>query len=139
MFSHELNPQLDMAEFEATLKEFQEDYNQKHFVRNDSFQVRHRSLLPGAFLGVSHALSLGGQQKKQTAAQDAEVDAWGWAGAEQKAAESIQGPTRRIFIEFLERSCTAEFSGFLLYKELGRRLKVRHHNNTHPPTDATCR
>lgn len=26
-------------------------------------------------------------------------------------------------MEFLERSCTAEFSGFLLYKELGRRLK----------------
>jgi Rubrerythrin len=26
-------------------------------------------------------------------------------------------------VEFLERSCTAEFSGFLLYKELGRRLK----------------
>ena len=24
--------------------------------------------------------------------------------------------TRDIFIEFLERSCTAEFSGFLLYK-----------------------
>jgi len=44
MFSHELNPQLDMAEFEATLKEFQEDYNQKHFVRNDSFQVRHLHL-----------------------------------------------------------------------------------------------
>jgi magnesium-protoporphyrin IX monomethyl ester (oxidative) cyclase len=39
MFSQELNPQLDMAEFEATLKEFQEDYNQKHFVRNDGFQV----------------------------------------------------------------------------------------------------
>ncbi len=32
-------------------------------------------------------------------------------------------PFCRIFIEFLERSCTAEFSGFLLYKELGRRLK----------------
>jgi magnesium-protoporphyrin IX monomethyl ester (oxidative) cyclase len=30
----------------------------------------------------------------------------------------------QIFIEFLERSCTAEFSGFLLYKELGRRLKA---------------
>ena len=29
----------------------------------------------------------------------------------------------QIFVEFLERSCTAEFSGFLLYKELGRRLK----------------
>jgi hypothetical protein len=41
----------------------------------------------------------------------------------QAAAENITGPTRKIFIEFLERSCTAEFSGFLLYKELGRRLK----------------
>lgn len=40
------------------------------------------------------------------------------------AAEKIQGPMRQIFVEFLERSCTAEFSGFLLYKELGRRLKV---------------
>jgi len=40
-----------------------------------------------------------------------------------KAAENVQGDTRKIFIEFLERSCTAEFSGFLLYKELGRRLK----------------
>ncbi len=37
--------------------------------------------------------------------------------------DSIDGETRRLFIEFLERSCTAEFSGFLLYKELGRRLK----------------
>jgi Rubrerythrin len=35
----------------------------------------------------------------------------------------LQGPARKIFVEFLERSCTAEFSGFLLYKELGRRLK----------------
>jgi len=32
-------------------------------------------------------------------------------------------PTRKIFIEFLERSCTAEFSGFLLYKEISRNLK----------------
>ncbi len=40
------------------------------------------------------------------------------------AAENLQGPLRQIFVEFLERSCTAEFSGFLLYKELGRRLKV---------------
>ncbi|RMF28115.1 MAG: magnesium-protoporphyrin IX monomethyl ester (oxidative) cyclase, partial [Cyanobacteria bacterium J083] len=37
--------------------------------------------------------------------------------------EKIDGETRALFIEFLERSCTAEFSGFLLYKELGRRLK----------------
>ena len=41
----------------------------------------------------------------------------------QPAADNIHGATRKIFIEFLERSCTAEFSGFLLYKELGRRLK----------------
>ncbi|HEY9881829.1 MAG TPA: magnesium-protoporphyrin IX monomethyl ester (oxidative) cyclase [Leptolyngbyaceae cyanobacterium] len=37
--------------------------------------------------------------------------------------DHISGETRQLFIEFLERSCTAEFSGFLLYKELGRRLK----------------
>ena len=37
--------------------------------------------------------------------------------------EHLDGETRSLFIEFLERSCTAEFSGFLLYKELGRRLK----------------
>ena len=37
--------------------------------------------------------------------------------------DNIDGETRRLFVEFLERSCTAEFSGFLLYKELGRRLK----------------
>ncbi|CAI5511480.1 unnamed protein product [Closterium sp. Naga37s-1] len=40
-----------------------------------------------------------------------------------EAADKIQGRAREIFVEFLERSCTAEFSGFLLYKELGRRLK----------------
>lgn len=37
--------------------------------------------------------------------------------------DCIDGESRRLFVEFLERSCTAEFSGFLLYKELGRRLK----------------
>ncbi|MEY3825937.1 MAG: hypothetical protein RLZZ148_750 [Cyanobacteriota bacterium] len=37
--------------------------------------------------------------------------------------DKIDGETRRLFVEFLERSCTAEFSGFLLYKELGRRIK----------------
>uniref|UniRef100_A0A1I9LVR5 Magnesium-protoporphyrin IX monomethyl ester [oxidative] cyclase n=1 Tax=Pleurocladia lacustris TaxID=246121 RepID=A0A1I9LVR5_9PHAE len=35
--------------------------------------------------------------------------------------------TTSLMIEFLERSCTAEFSGFLLYKELSRKLK-----NTNP-------
>lgn len=78
LFSLQLNPQIDMSEIDACLREFRTDYNQTHFVRNDSFK---------------------------------------------KAADSVQGDTRKIFIEFLERSCTAEFSGFLLYKELGRRLK----------------
>ena len=78
LFSLELNPNIDMAEIDACLREFRTDYNQTHFVRNDSFK---------------------------------------------KAADNVQGDVRKIFIEFLERSCTAEFSGFLLYKELGRRLK----------------
>ena len=78
LFSTEINPNLDESELVAILQEFQEDFNQKHFVRNDSFKT---------------------------------------------AADGITGESRRIFIEFLERSCTAEFSGFLLYKELGRRLK----------------
>lgn len=78
MFSLELNPDLNMAELEAMLAEFKQDYNQKHFVRNETFK---------------------------------------------SAADKIDGEARKIFIEFLERSCTAEFSGFLLYKELGRRMK----------------
>merc|ERR1711920_1067893 len=73
-----LNPNLNMSEFEACLEEFRCDYNQRHFVRNNTFK---------------------------------------------SAADGITGDTRKIFVEFLERSCTAEFSGFLLYKELGRRLK----------------
>jgi len=36
---------------------------------------------------------------------------------------SFDKATANIFIEFLERSCTAEFSGFLLYKEISRNLK----------------
>eukprot|EP00879_Flechtneria_rotunda_P001065 GHRR01001204.1.p1 GENE.GHRR01001204.1~~GHRR01001204.1.p1 ORF type:complete len:405 (+),score=105.29 GHRR01001204.1:234-1448(+) len=78
LFSQQINPHLDMEELEAMCTEFKNDYNQRHFVRNDTFK---------------------------------------------KAADGITGETRKIFIEFLERSCTAEFSGFLLYKELGRRLK----------------
>jgi magnesium-protoporphyrin IX monomethyl ester (oxidative) cyclase len=39
--------------------------------------------------------------------------------------DHIDGETRKLFVEFLERSCTAEFSGFLLYKEMSRKLKNR--------------
>ena len=39
--------------------------------------------------------------------------------------DQIDGETRAVFVEFLERSCTAEFSGFLLYKELSRKIKDR--------------
>jgi magnesium-protoporphyrin IX monomethyl ester (oxidative) cyclase len=35
----------------------------------------------------------------------------------------LDSTTKSLFVEFLERSCTAEFSGFLLYKELSRRLQ----------------
>jgi magnesium-protoporphyrin IX monomethyl ester (oxidative) cyclase len=38
--------------------------------------------------------------------------------------EDLDAETQRLFVEFLERSCTAEFSGFLLYKELSRKLKA---------------
>jgi magnesium-protoporphyrin IX monomethyl ester (oxidative) cyclase len=37
--------------------------------------------------------------------------------------EKLDNHSKGLFIEFLERSCTAEFSGFLLYKEISRRLK----------------
>ncbi|BAU65696.1 magnesium-protoporphyrin IX monomethyl ester aerobic oxidative cyclase [Stanieria sp. NIES-3757] len=39
--------------------------------------------------------------------------------------DHIDEKTRRAFIEFLERSCTSEFSGFLLFKELSRKIKDR--------------
>ncbi|MGK7937488.1 MAG: magnesium-protoporphyrin IX monomethyl ester (oxidative) cyclase [Xenococcaceae cyanobacterium] len=39
--------------------------------------------------------------------------------------EHIDEKTRRVFVDFLERSCTSEFSGFLLFKELSRKLKGR--------------
>ena len=38
--------------------------------------------------------------------------------------EDLDPEARHLFVEFLERSCTAEFSGFLLYKELSRKLKT---------------
>lgn len=78
LFGGDWNSRLNKEEMDAILQEFRYDYNQKHFVRNDTFRA---------------------------------------------AADNVRGPARKIFIEFLERSCTAEFSGFLLYKELGRRLK----------------
>ncbi|PSC76971.1 copper target 1 [Micractinium conductrix] len=39
------------------------------------------------------------------------------------AAAALTGDTRRVMIDFLERACTTEFSGFLMYKELGRKLQ----------------
>ncbi|VEP12156.1 Magnesium-protoporphyrin IX monomethyl ester (oxidative) cyclase 2 [Hyella patelloides LEGE 07179] len=39
--------------------------------------------------------------------------------------DHIDKNTRRVFVDFLERSCTSEFSGFLLFKELSRNLKNR--------------
>jgi magnesium-protoporphyrin IX monomethyl ester (oxidative) cyclase len=39
--------------------------------------------------------------------------------------EGIDEKTRLAFIDFLERSCTSEFSGFILFKELSRKIKDR--------------
>ncbi|MFE4105397.1 magnesium-protoporphyrin IX monomethyl ester (oxidative) cyclase [Almyronema epifaneia] len=39
--------------------------------------------------------------------------------------EHIQGEERQAFVDYLERSCVSEFSGFLLFKELSRKLKKR--------------
>jgi magnesium-protoporphyrin IX monomethyl ester (oxidative) cyclase len=41
------------------------------------------------------------------------------------AADKLDPETRQVFVEFLEQSCTSEFSGFLLYKELSRRIKQK--------------
>lgn len=49
LFSLESNPDLDMYELDAMLTEFKLDYNQKHFVRNETFKVRAAwKLLPNA-------------------------------------------------------------------------------------------
>jgi magnesium-protoporphyrin IX monomethyl ester (oxidative) cyclase len=37
--------------------------------------------------------------------------------------DDIDEDKRRAFIDFLERSCMSEFSGFLLFKEISRRVK----------------
>lgn len=39
------------------------------------------------------------------------------------SAKDLSGPIHQMFVKFLERSCTSEFSGFILYKEIARRLK----------------
>lgn len=43
----------------------------------------------------------------------------------EKSWDNLDEKTRNAFINFLERSCTSEFSGFLLFKELSRKLKNR--------------
>jgi hypothetical protein len=58
IFSQQINPNLDMVEIEASLQEFRNDYNQRHFVRNDTFKVGpgagrgSRQGLPGGSMGV---------------------------------------------------------------------------------------
>ncbi|MGD1856849.1 MAG: magnesium-protoporphyrin IX monomethyl ester (oxidative) cyclase [Leptolyngbyaceae cyanobacterium] len=43
----------------------------------------------------------------------------------QQTWDHIQGEERQAFVDYLERSCVSEFSGFLLFKELSRKLKGR--------------
>ena len=39
LFSTEINPNLDESEIFSILNEFRDDFNQKHFVRNDEFKA----------------------------------------------------------------------------------------------------
>lgn len=73
-----LNIETNKGEIKSIIEEFQTDYNQYHFIRDQDFN-----------------------------------QSW----------EYLNEPTKLLMTEFLERSCTAEFSGFLLYKELSRNLK----------------
>lgn len=43
----------------------------------------------------------------------------------QQSWDHLSDRDRRAFIDYLERSCVSEFSGFLLFKELSRRIKTR--------------
>jgi hypothetical protein len=145
IFSQKINPNLDMAELDSMLAEFRNDYNQRHFVRNETFKVGcgaarnacgRGTACPGNGLARRSQFfpapnCRGGRRPSSCrhhhscAHPSLPTARLGYLPHpdHQAAAESITGPTRKIFIEFLERSCTAEFSGFLLYKELGRRLK----------------
>jgi hypothetical protein len=113
LFNGEINRQLNQAEFDALLQEFTTDYNQTHFellfngeINRQLNQAEFDALLPEFTTDYNQTHFVCNPQFKE-------------------AADKMQGPLHQIFVEFLERSCTAEFSGFLLYNELGRRLKVR--------------
>ena len=43
----------------------------------------------------------------------------------QQSWDNLEPRARKAFIDYLERSCISEFSGFLLFKELSRQLKNR--------------
>jgi magnesium-protoporphyrin IX monomethyl ester (oxidative) cyclase len=44
LFSQQINPNLDMEELDAMCTEFKNDYNQKHFVRNETFKAAAESI-----------------------------------------------------------------------------------------------
>lgn len=166
---------LCMWRSQAMLAEFKLDYNQRHFVRNETFknaaekitvsrgsrrsQSGQRRVTCGTPASYSLAFRAGGARRTARIVQpersrraSVQLPRWPsgrpspacvkahntnkptlpWKHTTPKclaitltvSACAAQGPARKIFVEFLERSCTAEFSGFLLYKELGRRLKT---------------
>jgi len=43
----------------------------------------------------------------------------------QQSWDHLSADDRQAFIDYLERSCVSEFSGFLLFKELSRRIKTQ--------------
>lgn len=121
-----------MTEINAMLKEFKTDYNQVCLERGQGREgggeararpARHNVTRPDPpfFLSHTHTILFSPPSPPHTTTPP--QTHFVRNETFKKAADSIQGPARKIFIEFLERSCTAEFSGFLLYKELARRLK----------------
>jgi hypothetical protein len=124
LFSQELNPHMDMEEFDAMLAEFKQvQLLSAEIATTDAMKCclalccctrrspragtnaicRNRSSCPEQYLSISTPQDYNQRHFVRNASF-------------KDAADKISGPTRKIFIEFLERSCTAEFSGFLLYK-----------------------
>jgi len=61
LFSQQINPNIDMEELESMCTEFKNDYNQRHFVRNETFKAAAEKI-SGAllFTGAAAAASGGG-------------------------------------------------------------------------------
>ena len=127
------HPNLNMdgvSQLLSSLEEFRKDYNQQHFVSappRESWAAAGRSREPGA-----SALRTDAERSQPCGGADEDFPSrprpglgrsWRLTRAPapappqvrnetfKAAADKLKGPVRKIFVEFLERGCTAEFSG----------------------------